>query len=658
MPVTRFDVTRREAYEDGRPFGDAGPYERIDGVLRIAIDPLHPANAGVIDIERAARDADGLVRFDADMTVLQPVDPARANGHMLADIVNRGARTWVAYNLAARDNQRPDWIPPGDGFLLNRGWTIVSTAWQWDVPRGNGLMAMTTPEALEDGQPIEGWVRVPFQPTHAVPDVMLSDRGHRPYAAIDLEQPDARMLVRDYPDAPQREVDRSRWRFARTEGGVAVPNPLYVTLDGGFVAGQMYDIIYRTGSSPITGAGLLAFRDGASYLRYSTDEENPSRGRLTHNFVIGISQSGRLLRSYIEAGANEDEDGRRVFDGLHIHIAGGRSGEFNFRYAQPSVSHPYGMGHRPPFSYNPTVDPVTGATMPGLLDRSRERGVVPKIIATNSATEYWRGDAGMSHIDPSGARDLPDPAEVRVYLFSGVQHGGGQPPLTDHAPQDVHARGGNRFNITHYGPLFRAALINLERWVCDGVEPPPSLVPRVADGTAVTRASVVDVFRAFPTAAIPDSARLWTLPRLDVGSERGVMTTLPPATGERYPTLVSAVDVDGNEVAGIRLPDISVPLATHMGWNPRHPESGGMGQNMQLIGSTVSFAVSAAERATTGDPRPSIEERYASRDAFLQRVRAEGEQLAARGYMLAEDVEVVLKNAADRWDGLVPTTAG
>lgn len=656
MPVTHFDITRREPYEGGRPFGDAGPYERIDGVLHLSLDPLHPANAGIVDIERAARDADGAVRLEADVTLLQPLDPARANGRLLSDIVNRGGRTFLAYNLAARSAQRPDEIPAGDGFLMRRGWTIAMIAWQWDVPRVPGLLAMQAPEALEDGRPIAGWVRVPYQPTAVQPHVMLSDRGHRPYAAIDLDQPDARMLVRAYPDAPHETIERARWRFARVEDGAMIPDPNHVALDGGFEPGRMYDIIYRTGDSPVTGAGLLAFRDAAAFLRHSTAEENPARGRITHGFVVGISQSGRMLRTLLQAAGNRDQEGRVAFDGVHLHIAGGRGGEFNFRYAQPSVSHPWGIGHRPPFSFDPTVDPLTGERLPGLLDRMRAQDAVPRIIATNSATEYWRGDGAMLHIDPSGERDLPDPPEARAYLFSSVQHGGGAPPLTDHAPGDVTARGGNRFNITHYGPLFRAALINLERWVCDGVEPPPSRVPRVADGTAVTRATVIDVFRAFPTAAIPDPERLWTLPRLDTGpGGDAVMTTIPSATGARFPTLVSAVDADGNEVAGIRLPDVSVPLASLMGWNPRHPVSGGLGQNMQLIGSTVPFAVSAAERAASGDPRPSIEERYGGRDDYLARVRAAAERLAADRYVLPEDVDLAVENAALRWDALVPS---
>lgn len=655
MPVSTFEIHVREAFEGGAAFGDGGAYERIDGVLHFAVDPLHAANAGIVDLDLAARDDRGLVRFDADVTLLQPVDPARANGRLLADVPNRGGRTFMAYNLAARDAQRPQWIPPGDGFLMNRGWTIASIGWQWDVSRASGLMGLTAPVALDGGRPIDGWVCVTHQLNAAAPEVLLADRGHQPYVAADVEQRDARLLVRDTPDGPRREIERARWRFARIEEGRTVPDPARVALEGGFAPGLIYEIIYRTAMSPVVGAGLLAFRDGTSFFRYSTAADNPARGRIAHSFALGISQSGRFVRNLLLAGANADEAGRRVFDGVHIHIGGGRQGEYNHRYAQPSVIHPYGLAHRPPFAFDDAVDPRSGAALPGLLARVRAQGVAPKVIATNTATEYWRGDASMLHIDPSGLRDLPDPPEARVYLFAGAQHGVGGPPLSDTSPVDPAARGANRFNITHYGPLFRAALVNLERWVCDGVEPPASAVPRVADGTAVPRRDVIEAFRALPTAATPDPDRLWGLPRLDLGPDSDCqVTAFPPVAGEPFPTLVSAVDADGNEVAGIRAPDVAVPLATLTGWNPRHPETGGAGQIMPLTGSTIPFPISAAERVALGDPRRSIEERYRDRDGYLERVRAEAERLVAQRFVLAGDVEVVVANAARRWDALVP----
>jgi hypothetical protein len=652
MAVVKFEVQSREPYEGGVPFGDAGAYERIEGVLHFAVDPLHAANVGIVDLDRAPRDERGLVHFSADLSLLQPIDGSKANGRLLADVVNRGGRTFVSYNLAPRD---PKGIPPGDGFLMRRGWTIAAIGWQWDVVRPAGLLGLQAPTALIDGQPMVGWVSVTHELSAPAPDVILSDRAHQPYVAVDVDQPDARMFVRDYPDAPRQEIERSRWRFARIEDGRAVPDPTRAALDGGFEAGRFYEIIYRTNTSPVVGTGILAFRDAATFLRTSNAADNPARRRLSHAFAFGSSQSGRFLRTLIAGGFNTDEDGHTAYDGFHVHIAGGRMGEFNYRFGQPSLTSPYGPGYRPPFTYEDTVDPLREETLPGLLRAVRAQGAVPCIIATNSATEYWRGDASMLHVDPSGTRDLPEPPETRAYFLTGAQHGGATLPLTDASPLEPAARGAHYFNTTDYRPLLRAALVNLERWVCEGVEPPPSTLPRVADGTAVPRDRVVEVFRTFPTAVAPIPDRLASLPRLDFGPDGDrAATVLPPVTDVPYPTLVSAVDADGNEVAGMRLPDVTVPLATLMGWNPRHEQTGGSGQIMPLTGSTVPFAVTAGERAATGDPRPSVEERYRDRDDYLARVRAEAEQLTTQRYLLDEDVEVVVEQAAARWDALVP----
>jgi hypothetical protein len=120
--------------------------------------------------------------------------------------------------------------------------------------------------------------------------------------------------------------------------------------------------------------------------------------------------------------------------------------------------------------------------------------------------------------------------------------------------------------------------------------------------------------------------------------------------GDVYPCFVSGVDDDGNELAGIRLPDLSVPVATHTGWNLRAPEIGAPEQILSMLGSTMFFARSKAERETSNDPRLSMEERYENREGYVEKVRAEAEKLVADRYLLAEDIELVVANAADRYD--------
>ena len=637
MAVTHFEITSRAPFVGGRDFG-AGAYECVEGTLHFAVDPEHEANREIVDLALASRDHDGRVRFSADVTLLQPLDASKANGSLLLDVVNRGLRTFVRYNRASTDRDHPEVIPVGDGFLMQHGWTMASVGWQWDVPPGRGLVGLEAPTAFDDGQPLDGDVMVTQQLTAPAPHLQLADREH--------------------PNAPRHEVAREQWRFARVEDGEFVADRDHVAVDGGFEVGLIYEVSYRTNVSPVVGTGLLAFRDAAAFFRGSSDASNPAAGRITHTFALGISQSGRFLRTLLAHGLNVDESGQRAFDGLHIHVAGGRRGEFNHRFAQPSVQYTHGFGHRPPFAYDDDVDPLTETPLPGLLTRLRALDVAPKVVATNSAAEYWRGDGALAHIDAAGERDLPDPPEARSYLFAGTQHSAGVARLTDTSALDPTNRGAHNLNIVDYTPLFRAALVNLERWVRDGVEPPTSRVPRVDDSTAVPRSAVVEAWRSLPAATLPDPARLWSVPRVDLGArESEGIGSFPASAGELYPTLVSAVDADGNEVAGVRLPDISVPLATYAGWNPRHPETGGAGQIMPMMGSTLPLAATRVERDASGDPRPSIEERYPSRKAYLELVRNAAEALAADRYLIAEDVEVVVQNAAARWDAILPVTA-
>jgi hypothetical protein len=658
MPVTSFEIRSRAPFEGGRAFGEVGAYERIDGVLQYAVDPANESNLGIIDLARAARDEQGRVRFEGDVTLLRPVDPARGNGRLLCDVVNRGNRTAMRYNLAAPDPLHPDVISVGDGYLMERGWTVAFVGWQWDVLRGSGRLALEAPSALdENGRPIQGEVCVTLQPTALQAEFMLSDRGHRPYTAADIDQPDARLFVRDFPNGTRQLIAREHWRFGRIEGGQTVPSNTHVVTDGGFEPGRYYEAIYTTDLCPIVGAGLLAFRDAASFFRYSAAEDNPVRGTIAQAFGLGISQSGRFLREFLAAGANVDEEGRPVYDGLHLHIAGGRRGEFNHRYAQPSVIEPYGLGHLPPWAYDNTIDPRNGETIPGLLTKLRARNAVPKLIATNSGTEYWRGDAAMMHMDLTGSTDLPDPPEARAYLFSGTQHGSGMLPIrygVAGEPPTVQ----NPLNITNYTPLLRAAFDNLEQWVCDGIEPPASRVPRFEDKTAKTRDFLAYSFSMLPMIQMVAPKRMWTVPWLDFGAQASEgIGSYPPITPQSnmIPSIVSAVDADGNELAGIRLPDISVPLATHTGWNPRHDSTGGLGETAGLSGSTVPFPATKAERERTEDTRLSIEERYRDRDDYLAQVRAAAEGLVKDRFLLARDVDVLVANCAARWDALVPT---
>ncbi|MFN0147517.1 MAG: alpha/beta hydrolase domain-containing protein [Dehalococcoidia bacterium] len=651
MPVTSFDIHSRRPYFEGRSFGDGGVYERIDGVVHFAVDPANAANKEIADLDRATRDPAGLVTFEADFCILQPLDPAGANGRLLFDVSNRGGKPAMAlFNSFPPPLEPTDDFAAGNGFLMRHGWTVAWCGWQWDVPRGAvGMIGIDVPMAIEDGRPIPGQVCVEVVRNTPAASVRLCDElglvPFRTYPAADIGEPGARMTVQEWADGPRSEVPRDRWRFARDEAGRPVADDECAWLAGGFEPGKVYDIFYRTRISPVVGAGLLAVRDFTSALRHG-DPGSPCTAPIGRAYGFGISQSGRFLRTLLYHGLNVDEQGRQVFDGLIPHVAGGRRGEFNHRHAQPSVEVTPGFGHLPPWA-----DDGEGG---GLLDNLRRTGTVPKILYTNSSAEYWRGDASLVHTSPDGREDLALPPEVRAYLFAGAQHGPGIWPLLSRIPIPNGAVAGHWINAIDYRPLLRAALVTLDRWVSEGVEPPPTAVPCVAAGTAISRKQALEKNAAIPGVSLPDPGKLRSIQELDLGPRQAErLGRWPAIAGATMAANVPAVDSDGNEMPGIRLPDVAVPVATYTAWNPRHPSIGGEGQVVRYMGSTFPFASNPAERQATGDPRPSIAERYAGRQDYEARVAATAKALVASRHLLAEDIDTTVKAALAKHDAFV-----
>jgi Alpha/beta hydrolase domain len=637
MTTTSFEIAQREPVLGGRPFAEAGAYEKIAGTLRFAVDPRHPDHADIVDLDRAPRNAAGLVEFSADFCLLRPVEAARGNGALLLDVPNRGRK--VALGMLNSTVRVPDPTTAadfGNGFLMRHGYTVAWVGWQADVPRVDGLMALDAPIA----RGITGPMRCEFRPNLAAARLPMADRYHVPQPTIALDDPEARLTVRERIGVEAAAVPRARWRFA---------DATHIEIDGGFQPGHVYELVYRAQDPAVIGAGLLAVRDAGAWLRFGgPDSGNPCAGALARAYVLGVSQTGRFLRDFLYLGLSRDERGRRVFDAILPHVASARRGEFNVRFGQPSLNARQSIGGLFPFTGVEQVDPLTGARG-SLFARQAARGGLPKIVSTNTAAEYWQGDGSLVHTDVEARADVDSVPEARVYLFAGCQHSPGTLPPPD-ADVNTGGRGLQRFNVVDYAPLLRAVLVNVDAWVRDGVAPPPSAVPRIADGTAVPAESTEKTFTAIPGARFPDQIQRPV--RLDFGPDaaRGICTTLPPKVGAPYATLVSAVDADGNEVAGIRAAELRVPLATFTGWNPRHPDQGAPGDLMAMMGSTLPFCRDADERARLGDPRASIAERYASRDDYLARVRAACRELVGSRHMLAEDVDAVVARAGRLYD--------
>ena len=653
MSVTRFDLIMRRPLAGGAGFGAAGAYEELKGRLHFAIDPLHSANRRITDVELAPRNPAGRVEWWSDVSILLPVDRARCSGRVLVDVVNRGNTVSVPnFNRATRPAFVPgaEPNPPidvGDGFLMRRGWVVISCGWQCDVPEIAGLYRMQAPEARDAaGRPLRGRVYSQLQSGRDVADFLLSDRGHLAYRAADLEERDALLTVSDQPDGPVEVIPRERWRFARVDGGRVVPDPRHIHIDGGFAKGRLYRITYTAEGAPVLGLSMAALREAASWLKHGAAAEgNPAPGSLRWAYAYGRSQTGRLLRTFAYEDLNLDEAGREAFDGIFANVAGGMRGEFNQRFGQNSKDRNHMMAHLFPFSDQPATDRDTGLK-DALHARLDARGSRLRAFYTNTSAEYHRGDASLLHTDPDGERDLAHGPNVRVYHYAGTEHGLGIWPPSDVqlAPADPTGavdKSQNLRGVVDYSALLRAGLVSLDRWVAEGVEPPPSRHPRLADGTAVPPEILAPVFAAIPRAHY---LRHHAKPR------RLDWSTLPPKPGRAFGSLVSAVDADGNEVAGIVLPELAVPVATHTGWTLRHPDIGGAEQLLVFAGATLPFPRTRAERAASGDPRPSLEERYGSRADYLARVREAALTLARAGYLLEDDIELSVAAAARFWD--------
>ena len=597
--VTRVDVTRRA------DVGASG-YEKIVGTVYFALDPGDAANRVIVHLDRAPKNAAGKVEFSADLYILRPRDATRSNGVALIDVLNRGRK------LAMTNFNRGGTLDPaseadfGDGFLMRQGYTLVWVGWQFDVARRDNLMGIDAPLAAG----VTAVVRAEFTPNDRNPETTVADLTG--YPPVDPTGPDTTLTVRDGAYGDRRSIPRGRFTV---KGNV-------VSLEGGFEPGRTYEISYRTQRVAVTGVGLAAFRDTASWLKHNSSSPAPAR----HTIAFGSSQSGRFLRTFLYQGFNTDEQGRQVFDGVISHIAGGARLSLNEASATPNSLGFYAATSFP-YADAALRHPVTGKS-DGVLEKARARGHAPKVFYTNSSVEYWGGGraAALVHSSPDGRSNQPLPDNVRAYLFAGTQHSPGQfPPRKAVAQQQAD-------NPVQYAWPMRALLVAMTKWVTDGVAPPASQHPQFKE----ERSTIV------AAADIP-------FPRIPGVQSPRIVT--PGRDGERVlPLLVSQVDADGNEVAGIRVPDVAVPLATYTGWNFRSPEVGGTKELVSLTGSSIPFPATRAARSASGDPRPSVEERYASKSEYLKRAREAADALVKDRYLLADDVTAILERSGEMWD--------
>jgi hypothetical protein len=631
--VTRVDIQRREDVLGGKSFGSAGPYEKIVGRVYFAVDPSNPHNQIIADLDKAPKNAQGKVEFSSDLYIIKPKDSTKGNGVVFFDIVNRGnkglLRTFSRGGGSADPTTEADF---GDAYLLQQGYTLVAVGWQFDVAKGKGLVGAEVPIATDNGKAITGWVKMWFisnEPVTSYPYV--SGYNTSAYPPLDLNDPKYRLTVREGTFAPQRLIPREDWEFARVENGKPVADPKSIYMKTGLRAGLTYEVAYETKDPPVAGLGLAAVRDMASTLKYAPGAIAPGR----YAYMYGASQTGRMIRHFIYEGFTIDEQGRKAFDGAFVQTGATGLGSFNERFAQPNELGSFTQT-KFPILYKTTTDPVTGR-VDGLGARI-PAGLEPKMMLVDTSSEYWdRGRvAALRHMTLDGSDDVEDAPNVRVFQLAGTKHGAGSFPPVDNG-------GEFKENTNDYRWAQRGLLAALDAWVRNGTMPPPSAHPKIGDLTLVPRDNL-----KFP--AIPGVKWPATVPggyRADV-----------PAPYSALPFMVPKVDADGNDIAGIRLPEQAVPLATLTGWQFRSERIGAQNTLIAMAGAYIPFPATRAERERTRDPRQSIAERYATRADYLKKIQDAATRLATDRYILQADVPAIVQEAGAHWDAVMgrPTT--
>ena len=623
--ITSVDIDDSGPLAGGREFGAAGAYVRLVGKARGEVDPAHLGNRGIADIDMAPRNARGRVEYAADLFILRPADPTKGNGRILYEVNNRGhKRLFRRLAEAPKDqNAMRDMEGLGTAFLLHQGYTIVWSGWDAQVPRKDDRLSIDVPVAMQDGKPVVGPMR---------DELVNGTRNARSatfrltYDAASLDKAKARLTVRRYRNDPPREIPADGWEFVDSRTIRLLPAGTEPQL------GALYDFRFQAVGPQVLGLGFAATRDVISHLRHDAAGHRLLGGAIGHVLAIGFSQSGRFLRDFTGQGFNKDEEGRRVIDGMLAHTAGVGRVFFNERFAQPNRTRSRHQDHDMPenafpFSAASLNDPLTGASGALLSGDPTD----PLLIQTNTSTEYWQKGASLLHTDPMGQWDVKQPVNARVYLIAGTQHNASSGRGEDRGPCI------NPRNPHSPMPVLRALLAALGEWVETGRPPPDSRVPRIDKGELATPDTLT--FPAVPGARFASAMN-------DVGPPlKDWLDPKPPA--RLYRPLVPAIDADGNEIGGVRTPDIAVPLATYAGWNlfrEPYPE----GELADRDGTCLGFAATPAAAKQTSDPRPSIAERYPSRADYVVKVKAAADALVRDRLLLAEDAAAYVAAAEAR----------
>lgn len=641
--VERVEILAREPFADGAVFGLAGAYEMIRGRLHYAVDPTLPENAIIVDLDRAPRDPRGRVGFSGDFTILRPAEAGQDRRIMVVEAPDHGlAVALQVFNNARGDNPNA----PGSGFLFRQGITLVAVGWDWTA-RGPGRLGFQAPIAVSGEGPLTGTIAREFRVDRPTQVVALADPGVETYLPRDANEATAQLTVRASTEAPRVTIPRTRWRFARVEGGAPVTDAAAVLLTDGFQPGRLYEVTYTARDPRVGGLGLLALRDAAAFFRH--DDFSPlatpnplAMRRPTRVIAFGHEQGARALRAMLGLGLHIDERERPILEGIFLLGGGAGFGGFNYRFALLDRRARQGLDQalptaRFPFASTPLYDPISGRDGDWLA-RPRGRGSVPRVVQIQGAHEYWDGAAALAHVDPAGRADVAIDPMVRIYAVAGAA-----PRIASTTSALLCA------SPLDWRPIARAGLVALDDWIAGRAPPPDSVYPRLADGTLVDVAAYASAFPGFAVLQPPPAAFQPALLDLGVQFALAGIAQMPATMGPRYAGLVPAPDADGNDRGMILLPEIGAPLGTYLGWNQRGASDANL---LADEGAFVSFAVTPAARAASGDRRRALAERYANRVAYREAFERAALALVLRRLYLPADIVPARERALRLYDRL------
>ena len=643
--------------------GPAGPYERLTGRAFGELDPSHPANSIITDLQLAPRNGAGMVEYMATFSMVRPVDMTKASGLLWHDVPNRGGRLTIT----------PDLRAAGDIGL--------SSGWQGDNAGNNGAGGTAQVDGREyvvvpvatdpDGSPITGPVMARILNASGLASSrMIVHSNEVPYEPADPNSPGDTLthIVSETIDGHVGEshvVPRDKWAFAEcTEANPfpGTPNPRHICVDGGFVPDSAYQVVFTARDPYVLGIGFAAFRDIASFFKNDTTTGNPVGGAVKWVLARGNSQSGNFLRAYLHLGFNADEDGRQVQDGNWPIIAGRRV-SLNTRFAMPDgVLKLYEPGSEGPQWWSTFPDTRRALPPAGILDRCHASKTCPKIVEHFGAAELWGLKLGPEWVGTDPRNDIPLPKNVRRYYISSSPHGGGNGAMSQTPPAGVPSCPSAGYGVATFpsNPMPHVQTVNairyhFRRWVMEDVAPPESVWPRLrgrhGERTLVEPSKGAMGFPTIP--GVPATAPTGLInpvldydfgPRFDYTDGSGIVDIVPPLIKQVIPTLVPKVDADGNELGGVPVVQRDAPLGTYLGWNIT---DGGFhdGKICAYQGGYVPFARTLAERLANGDPRLSLEERYGDHEGYVEAVRRAAARAVASGFLLPADAEVLIQRA-------------